>query len=506
MTPTRDFPITGGLGILAGSEREIAPWIEAIEARQIAGLGGVEIRADLLKSPEFALRLVERLCEAVPILFTARLKEQGGAYGGTETDRVRLYNDAVAAGAVLIDVEWGSDAAVELTKAGLPVIISQHDFGGMIDRSALAALTEEAATLGPRAIKVVPTATSPIDGVRMLEWVSEAPSDGPRRIGFAMGELGTFSRILSLAWGAPFTYASFGGAVAPGQVSFHDLTALYRAANITRESRVFGVIGQPVTHSLSPAMHNPPLAARSLDAVYLPLALSQFDDLPPLVDALGIDGVSVTIPFKSDAFRYARHSDERCRGSGAANTLIFESPESARAFNADVDGVLGPLARREIDLQGLSVGIIGNGGAARGAVHALREGNARPTIYYRRRERGEPVANELGVAARPLSELRAGDHRLLINATPLGLKPDDPSPVTSAVFDSDTVAFDMIYDPPQTPFLLASIAGGAADTISGREMLVHQGLIQFKLFTGKKPSYEELEAAFLAGQERRRKR
>src|SRR5262249_44934280 len=154
------------------------------------------------------------------------------------------------------------------------------------------------------------------------------------------------------------------------------------------------------------------------------------------------------------------------------------------AFNTDFDGVLGPLKRRQVQARGLSVGILGAGGGARGAAKALKDGGAQVTLYCRNLDRGRPVAEGLGAESKERKERARGTDRLLTNATPLGLHPGDESPVPAAVFDQDTIAFDMVYGPRETPFLRDARRAGA-QTIPGQEMLVCQGQAQFRLFTGQ---------------------
>ncbi|MGH7337883.1 MAG: type I 3-dehydroquinate dehydratase, partial [Myxococcota bacterium] len=319
------FPITGVVGVIGGSDEEVGRQLACLEG--LPALGGVEIRADLFATRDAPLALTERLRDRWPVLFTVRLAAEGGAYRASESERIELYSEALRRGAVLLDVELRSGAASALAGRGAPLLVSHHDFHGTIGREELEDLTAAAATLAPLGIKIVPTAARPLDGLRMLEWVAARRATEPRRAGFAMGERGVFSRILSLAWGAPLTYGSLTARVAPGQLSARDLLETYRAPIHTRSTRIFGVAGNPVHHSLSPHLHNPAFAARRLDAVYVPLELTSFSDLLDLAEPLGIAGVSVTIPFKKDAFENAASTDAPSKAGRATNTLIWERSE-----------------------------------------------------------------------------------------------------------------------------------------------------------------------------------
>jgi 3-dehydroquinate dehydratase/shikimate dehydrogenase len=465
-------------------------------------VGGFEVRADLFASHAAALEAVRELSKRLPVLFTLRLEGQGGRYTGADRDRAGVFKDALRCGAAAVDVEWGSSTAKGLLADRVPVVLSHHDEKGMPSVRELAEWSDAMAAMQPLAVKIVPTARRLDDSARILEWVRGRTHDGPGRIGFAMGEKGLPSRVLSLAHGAPWTYGSLGGAVAPGQPTVSDLDGLYRVATLTSSASLYGVIGNPVGHSLSPRLHNPALAAGGLDAVYLPLRLDGIEEIEPCWRPLRLRGVSVTIPFKEDALRRADEADERSRSCGATNTLIVddsfthrEDRVRLRAFNTDFDGVLVPLRRCVPDLRGLSIAVLGNGGAARAAVQALKEAGASPAIYYRSAEHGKPVAEALRVPSARLSELRPGSHRVLINATSLGLKPGDPSPVSAEVFSPESVAFDMAYGPESTRFLVDACARGAV-CIGGLEMLSEQGRVQFRHFTGQEPDAEVWERAF----------
>lgn len=452
-----------------------------------AGAGGVEVRADLFESRDESLRLVSALAEKFAVLVTPRHRSQGGSWRWSEEQRASYCIEAMDRGATLVDVEHGTEAAAILQGGGMGVLLSWHDFEEMISPGDLDELTAEMENSEPVAIKVVPTAKRLADAVLMLEWVAGRPQHAPPRIGFAMGSRGVPGRILSLSRGAPWTYGANGPVVAPGQLPVREMLELYRVCQLDSETRVFAVAGNPVGHSLSPHMHNPSLLSAGINAVYLPIHLDDFSELEDCWEPLRLDGLSVTIPFKTDARERADEVSEQARKCGAANTLVRredgEGGWALHGFNTDFNGVIDPLRSRLGDLEGIEVAVVGNGGAARGAVQALLEAGARPTIYCRNEARGGPVAAALGIDSRPISDLAAGGQRIVINSTPLGLDPADPSPVPPEVFDGETIAFDMVYEPIETRFL-SEARQQRAEIICGDEMLIAQGLVQFKLFTG----------------------
>ncbi len=499
------LPAEGVVGVLAGD----VPLPEALrELSDLAkcGLAGVEIRADLFPTPEDAIASLPWIPPNLPAVFTLRAASQGGKFRGDEGDRIRIYRAALAAGAAWVDAEWGSEAAREAAREHLPLVVSHHDFSGTPRVQDLEEIAQSMAAIGSLAIKVVPTAHNLACAIEMLRWLEARRAGTPRRIGFAMGGAGFLTRVLALSWGSPLTYASVGRTVAPGQVAVRELLEVYRPHRRTRSTRIFGVVGNPVHHSLSPHIHNPALASRGLDALYLPLQAQNLDEVLEALHILPIDGLSITIPFKEDAFRSAGVLDERSRTAGATNTWkITRGPAgqiSVQGFNTDVDGVLVPLTRRLDRLTGVSAAVLGNGGAARGAVRALIEGGATPTLYFRNSERGSAVADGLGIRGRHLDALKPAlerrEHRIVINATSLGLKPADPSPVESGALSRGILAFEMIYEPAETRFLAEARAAGC-ECIPGGEMLVAQAVGQFKIFTGLDADYDELEGNFQRG-------
>ena len=513
----RDFGVRGVCGILARGD--------ALEARRLsecqrAGLTSVEVRADLLVANGGTLvTVLERIRQlsdsGLPSLITLRHAEQGGEFRGSESERIKFYREALRAGAAAVDAEWGTETATTLLQEKSPLVASAHAFDRMLSAVELDAMTAAMTAARPAAIKIVPLAERLTDSVRMLEWASRAPAGGPLRIGFAMGPRGAASRILALAWGSPLTYANLdGAAVAPGQIPALELLEVYRADQLSANTRVYGVVGDKALGSFSPYLHNPAFARRQINAVYIPIQVEAFAEVTAVGDAMGLDGVSVTIPFKKDAFDFATTTDDRSEQAGATNTLLFRRDPgtntcgAVRAFNTDYDGVLTPLKVHIPKLKNVPVAVIGNGGAARGAVLALKEAGASPTIYYRNAERGQPVAAQLSVPGQHLDTLPGDNPHVIINATPLGMAADDPSPVPRECLETkrsgklSKVAFEMVYEPAETGFVKTARAAGA-DIILGREMLVAQGVTQFAHFTGLTPEAEELEAGYQRGLELR---
>ena len=283
------FPLKGVIGVVANSAAEL-------DMAVANKLHCVEIRADLLLAAGLALNAVIDIIrqakqQQLACLFTLRHPSHGGKFPGDEQQRVAINRQALDAGADIIDLEWGSEAAEPLLAEHVPLILSQHDFNAMLDETALAELTKRMLAAKPSAIKVVPTATSLADAARMLRWVEEADNDGVPRIGFAMGALGACSRILTLAFGAPITYASFGEPVAPGQIAIDDLLNRYRAMALNRQTRIVAVVGNDEFSATTVASINQQFQTATCNVIGLPFAPESLDELLALKGSMRIDDI-----------------------------------------------------------------------------------------------------------------------------------------------------------------------------------------------------------------------
>ncbi len=243
-----NFPLRGIIGVVAENLSEVDQALER-------GLQCVEIRADLiLHSGHTIEQLMEIVryarSEQLAVLFTLRHPTHGGRFEGTEAERAQISEQALENGAHIIDLEFESEASKLVLAKGLPIILSHHDFNAMLSESALAELTQRMLEQSPDAIKVVPTASKLAHAVQMLEWVAKADSGASdqsasvERIGFAMGEAGECSRILTLAHGGAVTYSTFGAPTAPGQIDIDEMLNMYRSAALNNNTQVRAVVGK----------------------------------------------------------------------------------------------------------------------------------------------------------------------------------------------------------------------------------------------------------------------
>ena len=308
------FPLKGVIGIVANNTAEID---FALDHK----LSCVEIRADLLinggTSVDDVVELVRKTkTKELGCLFTLRHPEHGGEFFGTEEERVLINQAALEAGASSIDLEWGTEALVAMAEKHAPIVISHHDFKAMPSIEVLEELTLEMESFYPDAIKVVPTSSTLAHSVQMLQWVGNRTRD-IARIGFAMGQKGTCSRIMTTVYGAPITYASFGDAVAPGQLSMDALINCYRVSELNDGCLVYGVAGKDVNHSRELEVMNQQLKKKQLNAVCIPLESLELDELLVVLEDLKIKGIQLENPLKEIAI-------DKFYGSGSfPGTSVF---------------------------------------------------------------------------------------------------------------------------------------------------------------------------------------
>lgn len=451
----------------------------------------IELRVDFMrKRPDIGRLLKDR---PTPVLVTCRRKTDRGRWFGTEEQRLTLLREAIIGGAEYVDLE--EDVAKSIRRYGKTKrIISYHNF----DETPveLYDIHSRMSQCDPDIIKIVTMANSPADNVRMLEMVSAAKIP---TVGFCMGEMGTVSRILCGRFGSPFTYASFSREreMAPGQLSFAEVRNLYRFNKIDRDTKIFGVIGDPIAQSKSPLIHNAAYRKLGLNAVYIPLRIPAdmlMESLKEL-ERLGIEGFSVTIPHKEAVLQFASQIDKDTDLMGAANTLVRREGQW-QATNTDAPAAIESIrnalqkAGSLPELAGRKVLILGSGGVARAIGHSLVRSGAAVTLTNRSRDRGRELAAELGCQFTSWENRGSESCEVLINCTSVGMHPNlDETPFEQHWLSDNTLVFDTIYNPEQTLLLKQARERGCA-TLGGMDMFVGQAALQFELFTGVKAPRE----------------
>ena len=438
----------------------------------------VEMRLDWADRPDPRVALDGRLR---PVILTCRPTWEGGRFAGTEEVRRRILEDGIAAGAEFVDVEAGASFARDLIRArrGRGIVASSHLFGPIPQdlESRWATLK----TSGAEIVKLAVEAHSLDDTRRVMALADTGRSElDPGHVLIAMGVAGAPSRVLAGRLRNRWTYA--GDGVAPGQFPAGRLLKEFRLRDLNADTAVFGVVGNPVSHSLSPAMHNAGFAHFGMDAVYLPLQASDAPDFVRFAKAMGIAGVSITSPFKISLMDHVDELEPLARRVGAINTIVNRNGRWVGA-NTDVHGFSAPLAAR-MKLKGVRAAILGAGGAARAVALALTDMGASVTICARRADAARGIAALVHGTVGDFPP-REGSWDVLVNAIPAGDSAATISPIEGASLDGEIV-FDLVYAPPDTRLLTDARAAGCM-TIGGLEMLVAQAERQFELWTGRVP-------------------
>jgi len=467
----------------------------------------VEFRLDYLSKPALALPKVKRFVEShvgMVVIATCRRAASGGKFRGSIASQLDILAKAAASGCQLLDVEMQTavkcrpDALQKLrSRAGL--ILSFHDFRGT---KKLDETLEKMLAFPADFYKVVSTATTLSDNVEMIKFLAR---EGDRHsvVSMCMGEQGIISRVLGVRAGSVFTFAaaSAGEETAPGQVTAQELRNVYRIDQIDAATRIYGVVGDPIAHSLSPAVLNAAFRRENVNAVFLALHAKTLKDLLHCVREIPIHGISVTMPYKEGIISHLDRTDPQTGKIGACNTVVRLQDGKLYGFNTDTAGIIRPLERRLNTLEGARILVIGAGGAARAAVFSLKERGSEVYIL----NRSAAPAKKLAHQARARIAKRAGLKKLafdvIINATPIGMGSSRETPLQEKEINARYV-FDMVYDPPETRFLKLAKERGA-QIIPGIEMFVHQAARQFEIWTGKPAPWDEmLRVVLLAQQER----
>jgi shikimate dehydrogenase len=269
--------------------------------------------------------------------------------------------------------------------------------------------------------------------------------------------------------------------------------------HIDGKTELYGIIGKPVKHSLSPVMHNAAFASMGMNRVYVPMEVHRVEQAVQGLAALGFKGLSVTVPHKESILPYIDKVDSVAGRIGAVNTLLFRENSKGevllRGFNTDWLGGNAALAAEKVNLQQSRILIAGAGGAAKAVAFGLVQAGAEVTLTNRSRASGIQLAQWLGCEFVPLEDLAWINADVLINTTTVGMEPDlEGIIVPPALLPKFAVVMDIVYAPLETRLLREAKAAGC-HTIDGLAMLLHQGMEQFKLWTGMTPPELIMRAA-----------
>jgi 3-dehydroquinate dehydratase / shikimate dehydrogenase len=480
--------------IAASSAREMAAQIR----RALRETPTVELRLDWLKSDlerrRFLAWLRRNPHPRAVLLATCRRREGGGLFAGSVQDELHWLAQAAEAGCLWCDLEVETLRKLprdSIRQYSLPrrILLSVHNF----ERMPPLKPSPEARWRGEvKAVKVAGAARTIEDSIRLLRFAASLRNC----VAVPMGEVGLPARLLALREGSALAYAPVAAATAPGQVSPKEMKHLYRAHTLNRQTQVFGVIGNPIAHSLSPLLHNTGFVSRKINAVYLPFLVKDLRDFLKAAPEFGVRGFSVTLPHKESILRHLQDCDALSAEIGAVNTVVVRRDGSLYGCNTDYVGVLRALEKK-LRLAKSRVLVLGAGGSARAAVFALTRAGAAVGVCARRNTAARELARAAGAEVVPRRALKTERFDAILNATPVGMHPDSGvSPLEPSELHC-RIVMDLIYRPERTK-LLKLAAQKRIATVSGVEMFLAQGIAQWELWMKRRAPEKAMRRAVLS--------
>src|ERR1700722_2670988 len=458
----------------------------------------IELRLDWLRDDAEIARFITRLRATkslrATMIATCRRRPAGGLYRGTGAKQLLHLAEAIRAGCQWydLDIETSSACPPELLQVMLGAahrIASVHyfrrspsDYEDVIGRLAKS---------GADVIKIAARCDSFGQCSRLLS-LARAHSNV---IAIPMGELSVATRILALRGRNGFGYAPVAQATAPGQTPLKELKSLYRAERIDSKTEIYGVIGDPIGHSLSPHLHNAGFQAAKVNALFLPFLVPELRDFIDRISDFKISGFAVTLPHKQNILRYLDECDPVAKDIGAVNTVVVRGGGKLCGYNTDYVGVLRALESR-IPLRRSRVLIFGAGGSARAVAFALAHAGSAVCVCARRASQGRELTRSAGGEFVARARLRGEFFDAIVNTTPVGMYPHaDESPLEARELNC-RLLFDLIYRPRVTK-LMQLATGRGIETVSGLDMFIAQGIAQFEIWMGQRAPVEPMRRAVL---------
>jgi 3-dehydroquinate dehydratase / shikimate dehydrogenase len=458
----------------------------------------MELRLDWLRDDAEIARFISKLRATknrrATLIATCRRRPAGGLYRGTVAKQLLHLAEAIRAGCEWydLDIETSSACPPELLQVMLGDarrIASVHyfrrppsDYGAVI-----ATLSKS----GADAVKIAAQCDSLAQAAKLLSLAQSHRNV----ISVPMGDVALPARVLALRSRNALAYAPVEAETAPGQISLRALKDLYRADRITAKTRVYGVIGDPIGHSLSPHLHNAGFHAKKVDAVFLPFLVRDLRDFLSAVTSFKVSGFAVTIPHKQSILRHLDACDPLAESIGAVNTVVVRPNGKLHGYNTDYLGVLRALENK-IEMHGSRVLIFGAGGSARAVAFALARAGVSVYVCARRPRQAAALAQSVGGEAIPRARLHTETFDAIVNTTPVGMYPHiNESPLDAGELNC-RLLFDLIYRPRVTK-LMQLAARRRIETVSGLEMFIAQGTAQWDLWTGQRAPAGQMRSVVL---------
>ncbi|KAJ4749954.1 Shikimate dehydrogenase (NADP(+)) [Rhynchospora pubera] len=463
----------------------------------------VEIRLDFLHhlQPDIDLpRLISN--RHLPVLVTFRPNWEGGQYQGDDSTRFSVLRSAIELGAEYVDIELKAaekfiSTIVDTRPDNFKLIVSSHNYEFTPSCDELSELVVRIQSVGADIVKIATKAVDICDVTRMFQVMVHCHAPV---IGLAMSERGLMSSVLSPKFGGYLTFGKLDAEKesTPGQPTIAELLDIYNIRKIGADTKVFGLIANPVKQSKSAILHNKSFKAVGFNGVYVPFLI---DDVPKFLDTyLSPDflGFSCSLPHKVTALHCCDIVDPIALSIGAVSTLIRRANDGKLvgynmdyigAISAIEDGIKGSSAKGDAisPLAGRLIVVAGAGGAAKAVAYGAKEKGARVVVANRTYERAVRLANSIGGQALRLSDLATfhpEEGMILANATALGMYPNvDGTPIPKEALRFYNLVFDAVYAPRATRLLREAQESGVS-IVSGVEMFIRQAFSQFQHFTG----------------------
>jgi len=430
----------------------------------------MEWRLDLFSHIDVAAIQARLQKATAPVMLTLRKTSQGGKFQGTERQREALIEQLLSLHPPFFDLEYDMDpqflADMIQKHPRTKFILSIHNFEST--PSDLEGLYSTLQTIPAFCYKIAAKALSTNDALRMLLLAKKYPKVSV----ICMGERGAFARVLAPLVGNAVNYASLTADTntGPGQLSMAELVDVYHYPRLNKDTAIYGLIGDPVEKSPGHVHHNAVFRAQSCNAVYVKMQVQpeELEEFIPLALALGIQGLSVTIPLKEKIVPWIDEIDPAVAPIGAINTLRMQN---GRIFgtNTDGHGALDAI-EKQASVRNKKVVILGAGGAARAIAFEAKARGAAVWILNRTVARAQELAKDLGCEAGGLEEV-PNAYDVLINCSP------DPMPITETDIHSGSLVMDIVYTPRETDFLQAALQKGC-QVVYGEEMYLNQAARQ----------------------------
>ncbi|HPZ06604.1 MAG TPA: shikimate dehydrogenase [Candidatus Eremiobacteraeota bacterium] len=447
----------------------------------------IEVRIDYMK--DINESTLEELLKkrTKPIIITIRKTDEGGRFSGSEEERLNLLKKSIRLKADYVDIELSSGEEIISSlienKENTKIICSYHNFKETPGK--IKSIYGRIKKLKPHIIKIVTFGESINDNFKHFELLK----NNKNLISFCMGLKGQISRILGAKYGSFLTFASLSNdsKTAEGQIAIEDLIDLYNINLLNKNTKILGVTGSYAENSLSKYMHNVNFREQGENYTYIPFKTEK-EDLEEFMKnfkKFNFFGSAVTIPHKIDIIKYLDDIEDRAKKIGAVNTIVNKDGKLT-GYNTDCKGAIDALSKKT-ELKDRKVLVLGAGGAARAICYGLKEKEFSVIIANRTEERAMKLAEELDMKICPLEDIYKYNYHIIINTTSIGMYPHINESIVEKDFLKGKVVFDIVYRPMMTKMLRDAIAVGST-VVEGYEMLLYQGIEQYKLWTGKEPS------------------